>query len=54
MSRGNDPVKSLSAKYPRVLVIKAMMEMMKENREIDEDSLERKIISFLKEKKNAS
>jgi len=35
-------------KYPRVLVIKAMMEMMKENKEIDEKSLERRIVRLLK------
>ncbi len=43
-----DPVKVLSVKYPRILVIKAMMMMLKKKEEVNVERLEREIISLMK------
>ncbi len=44
-----DPVRVLSVKYPRVLVIKAMVEMLKKKEEVSVERLEKEIISLIKE-----
>jgi len=44
-----DPVRGLSVKYPRVLVIKAMVEMLKKKEEVSVERLEKEIISLIKE-----
>jgi len=50
MAMHADPVKEMMSKYPRILVIKAALEILKDGKKIDRERIEKAIIKIIQKK----